>query len=74
MRVCQLGVHCLTKIFRNPPHTLSSLPFLRWPYNSFFSAFITSDLAANMELGERQKDDRCEAKEVAFVAPDREQS
>jgi hypothetical protein len=35
---------------------------------------ITSDLAADGELGERQKDDRFEAEEVAFVASDREQS
>ena len=67
-------MHYLTKIFRHLPHKLSSLPFFRWPYHTFFSAFITSDLAANGELGERQKDDLCEAEEVAFIAPDREQS
>lgn len=66
--------HCLTKIFRHLPHKLSSLSFFRWPYNTFLSAFITSDLAASGELGERQKDVRCEAVEVAFVAPDREPS
>jgi hypothetical protein len=67
-------MHCLTKIFRHLPLTLSSLPFFRWPYKTFLSALITSDLAANRELGERQKDDRFEAAEVAFVASDREQS
>ena len=71
----RFAVHCLTKIFRHLPPQLSSLPFFRWPYNTFLSAFITSDLAAaNGELGERQKDARCEAEEVAYVAPDREQS
>ena len=32
-------VHCLTKIFRHLPLTLSSLPFFRWPYKTFLSAF-----------------------------------
>ena len=35
---------------------------------------VARGLAANGELGERQKDDLCEAEEVAFVAPDRKQS
>jgi len=65
-------LHCLMKIFRHLPHKLSSLPLFRWPYHTFLSAFVTSDLAANGELGERQKDVRCEAEEVACVAPDRE--
>ncbi len=51
---------------------LSSLPFFRWSYNTFLRAFITSDLAAYGEPGERQKDDHCEAEEVACVTPDRE--
>ena len=69
-------MHCPTKIFRHLPPKLSSLPFFPWSYNTFLSAFITSDLAAAKgELGEgHKKDARCEAEEVACVAPDREQS
>ena len=70
----RFAVHCLTKIFRHLPLKLSSLPFFRWPYHTFLRTFITSDLAANGELGERQKDDPCEAEKAACVATDREQS
>lgn len=47
-------MHCITKFFSHLPHKLSSLPFFLWPYNTFFSAFITSDLVTNGEPGKRQ--------------------